>query len=149
MSRYLKLARPFLVVVLIFAAIRFSFLPQGVPYDNGRAQAVSLVVLTLLGTAFHAAFARRWLRFGIAQCMGLGFTFGVLAQLVILLATLLSYLTGTPSFFNHPEALGRPGEVGLGTAMGIRLGGLVVNSITASIAGAIGWALGALLPERE
>jgi hypothetical protein len=148
MNRNLRLARPFLVLVLVFAAIRFSFAPLGVPYANGRAQSVSLVVLTLVGVALYAAFARRFLQFGIAQAMGLGFTLGVIAQLVIILATLLSFAAGITTFFNHPEALGQQPPVAFWPALGARFGGLVVNSIFASIAGAIGWALGALLPEK-
>ena len=33
--------------------------------------------------------------------------------------------------------------------MGFRAGGLVVNTILNGIAGALGWALGGLLPARE
>ena len=34
----------------------------------------------------------------------------------------------------------------LGQALGLRVGGLVVNTLLNGIVGAIGWALGALLP---
>ncbi len=44
-------------------------------------------------------------------------------------------------------ALNRQAEpVGFGAAMGFRAGGLVVNTILNGIAGALGWALGGLLP---
>jgi hypothetical protein len=148
MNRNLTLARPFLVLALILGAIRFSFAPFGVPYESGRAQAVSLVMLTLLGSAFYGAFSRRWLRFSLARAMGLGLTLGVIAQLVILVATLVSFAGGVTTFFNHPEALGQKPPVSIGAALGARAGGLVVNSILASIAGAIGWVLGALLPQE-
>jgi hypothetical protein len=149
MNRNLTLARPFLVLALILGAIRFSFAPFGVPYESGRAQAVSLVMLTLLGSALYGAFSRRWLRFSLARAMGLGLTLGVIAQLVILVATLVSFAAGVTTFFNHPQALvGQNDPVSIGVALGARAGGLVVNSILASIAGAIGWVLGALLPQE-
>jgi hypothetical protein len=39
--------------------------------------------------------------------------------------------------------------VGLAQAMGVRAGGLVVNAFLNGIAGALGWALGGLLPRGD
>ena len=39
--------------------------------------------------------------------------------------------------------------IGFGAAMGFRAGGLVVNTILNGIMGALGYALGGLLPVRE
>jgi len=47
-------------------------------------------------------------------------------------------------------ALARQTEaMGFGAAMVARVGGLVVNTIVNGILGAVGWALGGLLPVRE
>jgi hypothetical protein len=155
MDRNLRLARPFLVMALVFGAIRFSFAPLGLPYNHPRAQSVSLVVLTLVSAVLYAAFARRFLTFGIAQAMGLGFTLAVIAQAVIIVATLASFATGTTTYFNHPMALVSEAEakalqapIPFATDMGTRFFGLVVNSVLGAVAGALGWALGALLPEK-
>jgi cytochrome c-type biogenesis protein CcmE len=73
---------------------------------------------------------------------------GLASQVVIVLATVLSYLAGTETYFNHPMALNQPGveAVPMGQALVIRLGGLVVNTLANGIVGMIGWALGGLLP---
>ena len=60
-----------------------------------------------------------------------------------------AYMTGVTSYFNHPTALNRSEPVGLGQAIGIRVFGLVVNAFLNGIAGALGWALGALLPRHS
>jgi len=70
------------------------------------------------------------------------------AQVVILLSTVASYGLGLSTYFNHPVALNQHQPVGMAQALGIRLGGLVVNTLINGIAGALGWALGGLLPAR-
>ena len=72
----------------------------------------------------------------------------VVAQVVILLSTAASYVLGIASYFNHPMALNQPEAVALAQAMGIRAGGLVVNTLLNGIAGALGWALGRAPPRR-
>ena len=148
MARNLRLARPFAVLVLLFAAIRFSLQPFfHVARENGRAQSISVVVLTLISASLYGAFLRRFKGFTLGQSMVQGLTLGVIAQIVVLLATVLSYVADIPTFFNSPDALNQTTEVGLGAALAQRTVGLIVNSILAAIAGAIGWILGALLPE--
>jgi hypothetical protein len=146
LREYLRLARPFLVLLAIFAIGRWSMSLAGVAYANGHHR-FSLVTLTLLGTAFYAAFARRWLGYPIMRSVGLGMTLGFCAQLVILVLTLVSYLLGMNTYFNHPTALNAEGPVAFGPAMGGRVGGLVVNVMFAGIAAALGWFLGGVLPD--
>jgi hypothetical protein len=81
--------------------------------------------------------------------MMLGVAIGLSGQILILLATLLSYLAGVDTYFNNPVALtGSDGEVTLGGALFARLIGIVVNPIFCAIAALIGWSLGKLIPER-
>ena len=79
--------------------------------------------------------------------MALGVTIALAAQVLIFLATLGSYLVGAHTYFNHPMALNAEAAVGLGRALGIRLFGLVVNSIACALWALLGWAGGKLLPE--
>jgi hypothetical protein len=73
----------------------------------------------------------------------------IVSQLVVLLSTLASYGLGIPSYFSQPMALNRQVEpIGFAAAMGFRAMGLVVNTLLNGIAGALGWALGGLLPAR-
>ena len=146
LRQYLRLARPFLVVLAIFAIGRWSIGVAGVAYANGHAR-FSLVTLTLLGSLFYAAFARRWLGYPIMRSVGLGMTLGLCAQIVIVLATALSYTLGIDTYFNHPTALNAEGPLGFGDAMGRRMGGLVVNTVLAGIAAALGWFFGGALPD--
>jgi hypothetical protein len=146
MQQYLRVARPFLVMLAIVATGRWlmgTVFP--VPYERGTA-VFSIVTLTIMGSLFSAAYARRWLDWRIARAVGFGMFLAVIAQVVILLSTAASYLLGIPSYFSNPTALNRPEAVAFGTAMGIRVGGLVVNTLLNGIAGALGWALGGLLP---
>jgi hypothetical protein len=146
MQEYARVARPFFVLLAIVTVGRWL---QGtvfhVPYERGTG-VFSIVTLTLMAALFSALYTRRWLGWRITRAAGFGMFLAVVAQVVILLSTAASYLLGVASYFNYPLALNRPDAVGFATAMGIRLGGLVVNTILTGIAGALGWALGALLP---
>lgn len=159
MGEDLKLARPYLVLLAIFAIARFLQGPLGVPYGKGH-HLFSIVTLTGLSCVYYGVFVRRWRGYRLMQAILLAFVLGVISQLVILALTLLSYALSLETYFNHPVAvnvrllaesdmqpgLGQPVE--LGTALLNRLGGLVGNSILSGIAGAIGWTIGGVLPER-
>mgnify|MGYP001371980596 CR=1 FL=1 len=143
---YLRLARPFLALLAIFAIGRWTMGVTGVDYTKGH-HVFSLVTLTILGVAFYAAFSRRWLGYPIMRSVGLGMTLGLCAQIVIFVLTAVSYILGMHTYFNHPTALNAQEEVAFGAAMGGRVGGLVVNVMLAGIAAALGWFLGGVLPE--
>jgi uncharacterized membrane protein (DUF485 family) len=147
LREYFRLARPFLVLLALFAVGRWSLgVIWHLDYTKGH-HIFSLVTLTLIGSGLYAAFARRWLGYPIMRAVGLGMTLGFCAQLVILVLTLVSYLLGMHTYFNHPTALNAQGPVAFGPAMGGRVGGLVVNTVFAGIAAALGWFLGGVLPD--
>jgi len=148
-QEYARLARPFFVMLAIVTVGRWlmgTVFP--VPYERGTA-VFSIVTLTIMASLFSAVYSRRWLDWRIARAVGFGMFLALVAQVVILLSTAASYLLGVSSYFVNPIALNRAEAVGFGTAMGIRVGGLVVNTILNGISGALGWALGGLLPGRE
>jgi hypothetical protein len=145
MAENLRLARLYLVILAIVASTRWGMSVSGVPYERGTDK-VSIVIVTLFSSLFYAAFCRRWRGEKILAAVGLAMTFGVISQLVVLLSTVVSYLLGIHTYFNHPTALNQPAEVSFGVALGIRVGGLVANTLTNGIAGALGWAMGGLLP---
>jgi hypothetical protein len=122
-----------------------------VPYEKGT-HIFSIVTLTLFAAIFYGAFCRRWRRYRLAQAALLGVTFGVISQIVIILSTVASYSFGIDTYFNHPMALkGQPAggaAISFVEALGLRAGGLVANIILNAIAGALGWVMGALLPEE-
>jgi hypothetical protein len=151
MAENLRLARLYLLLLAIVTVGRWLMGTFGVPYVKGH-HVFSIVILTLYSAVFYGAFCRRWRRFRLWQAAGLALTMGLTSQLVIFAATLLSYALGLHTYFNEPTALLGPdgaalAEVPFGQAMLTRLGGLIVNPILTGIAGAIGWAMGGLLPE--
>ncbi len=148
MAQIFSLARLYFVLLAIFAVGRWLMGTSGVPYDRGTA-VFSLVLLTLLGSFFYAAFGRRLWGLRLPRALALVATLALCTQAVIIVATLLSYGLGLETYFNHPRALNSPEPLALGPALGIRLGGAVGNTLFAVIAGALGWALGALLPEKS
>jgi hypothetical protein len=151
MTEYLKLARPYLVLLAILTVGRFVLgNVSGVPYEKGSDK-MSIVIVTLVSSILYAAFARAFLAYRLFDAAKLTMTLAFCAQVVIFVATLVSYLAGIQSYFNHPVPLGQPvgTTVSLGQALGVRAGGLVVNVLLNGIAGMIGWALGALLPARK
>jgi len=148
LREYLRLARPFLVLLALFAVGRWSMGLGGVDYTKGH-HVFSLVTLTVMGCLFYAAFARRWLGYPIMRAVGLGMTLGFCAQFVILVLTFVSYMLGMNTYFNHPTALNAEGPVAFGPAMGGRVGGLVANTLFAGIAAALGWVFGGALPDSS
>ena len=146
LREYLKVARPFLVLLAIFTVGRWTMGVRGVDYAKGH-HVFSLVILTLIGSIFYGAFVRRWLGYPIMRTFGLGIVLGLSAQIVIVLATALSYTLGMNTYFNHPTALNAEGPMAFGDAMGRRVGGLVGNTVFAGIAAALGWFFGGALPD--
>lgn len=146
MAENLRIARLYLVLLAIFALARFAQGAMGVEYAKAH-HVFSIVMLTLMASVFYAAFCRRWRGFGVLRAMGLGVTFGLMAELVIFLATMISYALGLDTFFNNPTALNQDAAVPLAQAVVIRARGLVILPVITGVMGAIGWALGGLLPD--
>ena len=146
MAEYLRVARLYFVLLAIFAIARFVQGAMGVEYAKAH-HVFSIVILTLMSSAFYAAFCRRWRGFRLLQAMALGAMFGFIAEVVIFSATLLSYALGIDTFFTHPTALNQAGSVPMAQAVVIRARALVIFPIVNAIAASIGWAIGGLLPE--
>ena len=146
MSSYFHAVRFAVVWLLVILAGRL-IIGASVPYEQGT-HFFSLVTFSYLAALFFGAFSRRLWGFRWSQAMLLGAAIAVSAQILVILATLGSYLLGAETYFNHPTALNVEGPIPLGRALVVRLFGLVVNTIVASIIALIGWAMGKLVPER-
>lgn len=150
MKEDLRLARPYFVLLASFAVGRFLIGLLGVPYARAH-QVFSIVILTVISCLYYGAFVRRWRGYRLMHVIGLAVLLGVTSQLVIFSLTVTSYAFSLQTYFNHPIALNaldveRP--VAFSQALAIRTGGLIGNAVFSGIAGAIGWTLGGLLPER-
>ena len=147
MADMLKVARLFFVLLILVVVGRFLMGTGGVPYDKGH-HVFSIVILTAFSCLYYGAFTRRWLDYRLIQAVMLGVLFGLSGQILIVLLTVASYLFGLDTYFNHPTALNQPEAVSFGQAMGIRVSGLVANTIASGVISCLGWALGGLLPKR-
>ena len=143
-----RLMRFYLWLLALFTAGRWALGFAGVDYAKAH-QVFSIVTLSLIASAHHAAFARAFQGYGLKGAIGLGMTIGATAQIVIFVSTALSYGLGLETYFNAPQALNSPAALAFGAAMIARAGGLVANTITNGIAAAIGWAMGATLPRTQ
>jgi len=148
MAENLRIARLFFLLLAIVTLGRWAMSLQGVPYDKGTDK-MSIFVLTVYSAFFYGAFCRRWRGFKLGRAAVMGMTLGFVAQIVILVSTLASYALGLETYFNYPRALNADGPMLVGAAFVARVGGLVVNVMLNGIAGALGWAMGALLPEQR
>jgi hypothetical protein len=146
-KQYLRLGTLYFVLLAIFTIGRWVTGLRGVPYERGRDW-FSIVIMTALSVFFYAAFTRRCFGYRLFTAVGLAMTLGLASQIVIFLATALSYALGIDTYFTHPTALNVPAPIPVGEAMIRRASGLVGNTISSGIIGGLGWALGGLLPEK-
>jgi hypothetical protein len=148
MHEYLRVTRPYMVLLAAFTVGRLALGFRGVPYERGH-HVFSIVILSLLSCLFYGGFCRKWRGYTVAQALAVGATIGLMSQLVILVATFLSYALHVDTYFVNPRALNAPAPLSFGAAMAGRLGGLVINTATHAVAAALGWVMGATLPDAR
>ncbi len=149
MKEYLRVARLYLIVLAVFTVGRLVVGARGVPYDRGH-DVFSLVTMSILAAVFYGAFCRRWRGYTVTKAMGIGATLAFFAQVVILVITVFSYAFHVDTYFVNPRAVAGPDAVGpisFGAAVLSRVGGMVVNVAMCAVSAALGWVMGATLPE--
>jgi hypothetical protein len=109
----------------------------------------SMVILEVHVGLLWGAVGRRYRGYGIGGSVTAVVLAVFVSQLLIFAGTAVSYLAGLNTFFNFPEALNQQAAIGFAAAMGARTVTFIVNCILGGIAGAIGWALGGLLPSES
>ena len=145
----LRFVRLPLLLVLLWAIARFSLGLAGVPYAPRGSAMFSIVGLTYISCLYYGALSRPVGGFGWGGTLLVGITIGLFGQILIFLATLVSYLGNLNTYFIHWDALNVPEgtTVPMAQAMMARTGGLIVGGVlTPAIAAAIGRALGKLAP---
>ncbi len=135
------------LLLLIFFLGKLIMSQVGVPYETG-IKIFSMVTLQVHLAILWPAFARKYKGYSLWQGIQVGVMIALVSQVLIMFGTGLSYMIGD-THFNNPVALNQEGPVGFFAAMGIRMGGLVVNSIIGGVAAIIGWTMGALIPPHE
>ena len=148
MAEYLRVGRLYLVLLAIFAVARFAQGAMGVDYAKAH-HVFSIVILTVMASAFYAAFCRRWRGFRLPA----GHRPRATVRLHRPGRDLRRHrrcptLLGIETFFNHPTALNEEAAVPLARAVVIRARGLAdLPDHQRRSRPTIGWALGGLLPE--
>jgi hypothetical protein len=151
-SRVLRFVRLPLLLLVIFTVARFLLGANGVPYTPRGNATFSIIGLTFISCFYFGALSRTLGGFTWGGTLFVGYTIGLAAQILIFLATWLSYALGIEtSYFRHWDALNLPPDTvaPMGTAMMIRLQGLLVGPLIGLVPTAIGRAASALAPEAN
>jgi hypothetical protein len=151
-GRVLRFVRLPLLLLLIYTLGRFTLGMQGVPYAPRGNAIFSVFGLAIVSSFYFGALAKKVGGFGWGGTALVGYSIGLVAQVFIFLATLISFAAGIEtSYFRHWDALNVPEGtvVPMATAMTSRAIGLVAGPILPVIASLIGRAIGgALAPDK-
>jgi hypothetical protein len=148
-ARVLRFVRLPLLLLLIYAVARFALGANGVPYAPRGNAMFSIVGLTFVSAVYFGALSRRIGGFGWGGTALVGYSIGLWAQILIFVATWLSFAAGIEtSYFRHWDALNVPEGtvVSMAAAMQTRAVGLLVGPIIAIVPALIGRLLSALAP---
>src|SRR5947207_9167762 len=142
---------PILLFVLFFIGRLALGAGMGVnksSYDLSN-RLFSMVILQVHVGLLWGAVGRRYRGYGIGGSVTAVVLAVLASQILIFAGTAVSYLAGLNTFFNFPEALNQQAAIGFGSAMAARTATLIANCVIGAIVGAIGWALGGLVPPRQ
>lgn len=151
-GRVLRFVRLPLLLLTIFAIARFLLGANGVPYAPRGNAMFSIVGLTFISSFYFGAMSGRLGGFGWGGTALVGYSIGLYGQVLIFLATWLSFALGIEtSYFRHWDALNLPegSIVEMAATMQARLGGLVVGPLIAIVPALIGRLAGALAPQGD
>jgi hypothetical protein len=149
-ARVVRFVRLPLVLVTIYAVARFLLGASGFPYAPRGNAMFSILAATLISSFYFGALSRRLGGFGWGGTALVGVCIGLYAEILIFVATWLSYAAGIESsYFRHWDALNvaEGTVVPLSAALVARAIGLVVGPLLAVVPALIGRALSALAPE--
>ena len=139
-----------LLLFLIFFTGRFAIGLAGGSYDTAN-RVFSMVILQVHVALLWSAVGRRYRGYKLSECIVAIVMIVAFSQILIVTGTAVSYAAGLNTPFNNPITLvGDPdAQVPFSGAMVSRAIGLVVNCIIGAILASLGYALGALVPERR
>jgi hypothetical protein len=149
-ARVLRFIRLPLLLLLIFAGLRFWLGVKGFPYAPRGNAMFSIVVLTFTSTFYFGALSRRVGGFGWGGTALVGLFLGLWAQILIFTATWLSYvLEIETSYFRHWDALNVPEGtvVPMATAMTTRAFAVLLAPLFSMIPAFVGRLFSSLAPD--
>jgi hypothetical protein len=162
----LQFVRLPLLLVTIWTVVRFILGVAGIPYAPRGNAMFSVYSVMLISCLYFGALSHKVGGFKWSGTILTGVTIGVYAQILILLATVISYAGNLNTYFVHWDALNinltklsppvsladalmHPEQVTMpmSKAMIPRLTGILFNGISAGIFAVIGRALSGLAPK--
>jgi hypothetical protein len=143
-SRVLRFVRLPLVLLIVWAALRFLLgAVFHVPYEPRGNAMVSVLGLTIISCLYFGAMSRRVGDLNWVGTILIGVVLGFWAELLILLATLLSFAANVDTYYTHWDALNIPKDTHatMAQALATRAGGLIAGPILGTITALIGRAV--------
>jgi len=144
MKKHLDLMGFYFLLLAVFTAGRWALSFGSMSYAQATP-IFSLVPLSLIASAHHAAFARVFRGYRLKDAIVLGLLIGLVTQVVIAGSTAISYGMGLSTLWNAPTALNQPTAVSFASAMTSRAIGGVVNLVLNVLAALLGYAMGAAI----
>ncbi len=136
---------PILLLVLFFLG-KLIVGAAGGDYSLGT-RLFAMVPLTVHLCLIWGALSRSLRATGAGSAALTGVLIALVAQILIVVGTLGSYILGVDTHFSSPVAIvGVDRAVGFGEAAFARVFGLLVNCVIGAVAASLGWALGGLVP---
>jgi hypothetical protein len=149
-QRVLRFVRLPLVLLVIWTVLRFLNGPVfHTPYAPRGNAMFSVLGLTIICALIYGAMSNRVGNFSWVGTILVGVVIGLFAQILIFLATLISYAADLDTYFRHWDALNIPEgtTATMAQALKTRAGGLIAGPILGTIAALIGRAVfGKLAP---
>jgi hypothetical protein len=150
-SRVLRFVRMPLVLLLLWALLRFMLLPVfHIPYAPRGNAMISVLGMMIISCLYYGAMSGRVGGFNWVGTVLIGLTLGLWTQVLIFLATVISLAAGVETYYVHWDALNIPEgtHAAMAQAIRTRVGGLVVGPILGIIVTLVGRALfSALAPK--
>jgi hypothetical protein len=152
LSRVLRYVRLPLVLLVVWAALRFIIGLRGVPYAPRGNAMFSVLGLTIISCLYFGAMSRRVGGFNWLGTALVGAVLGLWAQILIFTATLISFAADLNTYYVHWDALNIPEgtHVPMARGMTTRAVGLIAGTIVGIVMALIGRAVfSALAPKCD
>jgi hypothetical protein len=152
-QRVLRFVRLPLLLIVIWTVLRFINGPVfGTPYAPRGNAMFSILGLTIICCLIYGALSNRVGNFSWVGTILIGVVLGLFSQVLIFLATLISYAAGIDTYFRHWDALNIPEgtTATMAQALTTRAGGFIAGPILGTITALIGRAVfGKLAPSCD
>jgi hypothetical protein len=140
-SQVLRFVRLPIVLILIYAVLRFILGLRGMPYAPRGNAVFSVVGLTFISCLYFGALSRKVGGFGWLGTVLVGLLLGLWSQILIFAATAISLAMHLNTYYVHWDALNLGPDAPpatLAQGLTIRAGGLVAGPIMGVIMAGIG-----------